>query len=522
MKNNADTIKQNFHWARNIRTKTLIYFFVFALSMLAVLWLAQVVFLKTIYTSLKEKQVAKVANQVVDTYGASNYQSNLNSLAYQNELKILVFKLDGNRIVILNSGGMQAMGIGVDTFSLTQELTRFVNALDLPNDTVVYTDETNGTGTMTCGEVKIIDGERIYFYVSATIVPVDSTTSTLTVQLAIVTVMCLILAVLISWVMSFQIASPIESLTATAEKMAKGNLNVKFSGKGYNEIDKLSDTLNYATEELHKTEHFRRDLLANVSHELRTPLTMITAYAEMIQDISGDDKEKRNAHLQVIIDESERLRTLVNDILDLSKLQAGVVEYHLFPFDLSQTVSKIVQTYEGNYESYTFETDIDEGLSVTADERRIEQVIYNLVANAVNYAGADKTVIIRLKSEERGNVLYVEDHGAGIRPEDISTIFDRFFRAEQTKRTKKGSGIGLSIVKSVLTAHNFEFGVNSEVGKGSSFFVVFPAMKDSAAPSATGHFSSFGANATSPENTYFNGTSPDDNAQIKQDSPDGE
>ncbi|HRR90306.1 MAG TPA: HAMP domain-containing sensor histidine kinase, partial [Eubacteriales bacterium] len=335
--------------------------------------------------------------------------------------------------------------------------------------------ESQGRKTLTYGEIKEVDGEYIYFYINASIIPVESTTRILTIQLMAVTVLCFVLAVFISLIMSKQLSDPIVSLTKSAERLAQGDFSVKFEGKGYNEIDKLSDTLNYATEELQKTENFRKDILANVSHELRTPLTMIKAYAEMIQDISGENPDKRNKHLQVIIEESERLKILVNDILDLSKLQAGVEQYVKAPFNLSLAVERIAAAFSGSFakSGYSFKTDVAEGIEINCDGKRIEQVIYNLIANAVNYSGDDKRITVKLIKEEWGAIFSVSDRGYGIPADSIPTIFDRFFTGKHSKRPVTGSGIGLSLVKSILTAHNYDYGVESRENEGSTFYVVF-------------------------------------------------
>jgi signal transduction histidine kinase len=291
----------------------------------------------------------------------------------------------------------------------------------------------------------------------------------------------LIIITILAGLISSYVSKPITDLTEKAKQMSYGNLSVDFhptNGAVYREIYELSDTLNYAESELSKADQMQKELIANVSHDFKTPLTMIKAYAAMIQDISGDNPEKRNKHAQIIIDESDRLASLVNDMLDLSKLRAGIDSLKLSLFNLSDCL----QTVAGRFgylietEGYTFTLDITEDLFVEADKDKIAQVLYNLIGNAVNYTGEDKRVAIRLFAENGVVHFTVKDTGKGISPEEIDEIWERYYRSGEThKRPVKGTGLGLSIVKTILTKHNFKFGVRSEVGKGSTFYVDFPA-----------------------------------------------
>ena len=218
-------------------------------------------------------------------------------------------------------------------------------------------------------------------------------------------------------------------------------------------------------------------MLTNDTPELKTPLTMIKAYASMIQEISGDNPEKRTKHTQVIIDESDRLTSLVNDILNLSKIRSGMDTLKLTTFNLSEFVHTVLERFDYLTETkgYTITRDIEDELYTEADMEKIEQVVYNLVGNAVNYTGDDKVIRVGLHREGKAIRFTVGDTGKGIPPEELETIWDRYYSSAEThKRPIKGTGLGLSIVKTILLKHGFDFGVESEVGKGSTFYVLFP------------------------------------------------
>ena len=281
------------------------------------------------------------------------------------------------------------------------------------------------------------------------------------------------MAVGLSFIIASKVSKPITQITDAASALAKGDYDVTFEGGDYTEINQLAETLNYATNELSKTEELRRDFIANVSHDLKTPLTLIKSYAEMIRDISGNIPEKRNSHVKVIIDESDRLTELVNDILNLSKLQSGIDQIECNTFDLGKTTESILKKFKILTEryGYTFNFNCDDNTLVIGDEKKIEQTIYNLVSNSVYYTGEDKFVTINIKNLGEYVQFEVEDTGKGIPKEEINLVWDRYYKSGKThKRAAMGTGLGLSIVKGILMAHNVNFGIDSTVGEGSKFW----------------------------------------------------
>lgn len=300
--------------------------------------------------------------------------------------------------------------------------------------------------------------------------------------------------VLIAIVLSFAasgfvavlITKPVNEVTERAKQLARGEYSLDFKENYFcREINELSEALDYARIEISKADKMQRELIANVSHDFKTPLTMIKAYASMIREISGDDKEKRDAHAKIIIDESDRLTALVVDLLDISKLRAGFGADERAVFNLSEEVYRVAERFDYLKETagYEIETEVESDLYISANRARTEQVLYNLIGNAVNYTGEDKKVKVRLFLKGENPRFEVIDSGAGIKKEEIPTIWDRYYRSsEMHKRPVKGTGLGLSIVKSVLEAHGYSFGVESEEGKGSTFWVeFFPAPKEESA-----------------------------------------
>jgi signal transduction histidine kinase len=292
------------------------------------------------------------------------------------------------------------------------------------------------------------------------------------------TIACVVVAVLFSYAFAKNITRPITEYAQIARRMGKGE-KVTFHEVGMAEYDELAKTLNNASSELEKTEKMRRDFLANVSHDLRTPLTMVKAYAEMIRDISGSNEKKRTEHCGVIIDEVDRLTLLVNDILELSKIQSGTRRPDFKKVNISITLGDVVDRFSIYRENdgYQFDTQIDPECEVRCDERMIEQILYNLIGNAVNYTGEDKKVKIRMVKNEQSVRVEISDSGKGIAPAEKDKIWERYYRASQAKRAVVGSGLGLSIVKNLLIVNKAKFGVDSVVNHGTTFWFELPLVQ---------------------------------------------
>lgn len=303
--------------------------------------------------------------------------------------------------------------------------------------------------------------------------PVNATVYTLKIELIFISIVMLILSILLALIISRQISKSMIRVNDSARELAKGKYDVVFEGKDYKEIAELSDTLNYMAKELERTEQFRRELIANVSHDLRTPLTMITAYSEAMRDLPGENSPE---NIQVVIDEAMHLTNLVNDMLDLSKLQAGVLVNNSKCYNLTEGIRLVLKRYNKLIEQdhYRIRFIYDRDAWVTADVFKMEQVLYNLINNAIHYTGEDKTVVVRQILTD-GNVrIEIKDSGAGIAKEELPHIWERYYKIDKDhKRAVTGSGLGLSIVKHILELHQAAYGAESEIGHGSTFWFEF-------------------------------------------------
>lgn len=326
-------------------------------------------------------------------------------------------------------------------------------------------------------DVLTSDNTACVLMVNTVLTPVSATVDTLRIQMIWITVVMIILSLLIALVISKKVSRSMIRVNNAAKKLAKGDFNVSFDGKDYREIAELSETLNQAATDLGKNEKLQKELIANVSHDLRTPLTMIIAYSEVMRDLPGENTLE---NVQVVIDEAKRLTNLVNDMLDISKLQAGALEMKLSEFNLTDRIQKVLERYNKlkEQDGYRIDFEYQEEVYVCADEFKIFQVIYNLINNAINYTGSDKRVLVRQLVKEQIVRIEVIDSGEGISEENLPYVWDRYYKVDKThKRAVMGTGLGLSIVKNILELHHAEYGVESILSAGSKFWFELPVIE---------------------------------------------
>lgn len=463
---------------KSLKFKLWTYFGCFALVIMLILWLLEIILLTTFYENMKMHQVEKIGKALVAEYGKEDFDEYLYSYSFRNGIVAHLLDDEGQPIVSKDMAGDFRI-----PRTNPKEFRQFMQKMQSSTEkNVTYrTDFNNGVHTVIFGdELAQADGGSVYLYVSSPLAPVGAAQQVLQNQLLIVTVLSLAAAFALSYFIAKKFSKPLTKLSLSAAELATGNYDVVFDEGGYTEIDQLASSLNDMTQELSKTDMLRRDLIANVSHDLRTPLTIIKSYAEMIRDISGDNPAKRQQHTGVIIDETDRLSLLVSDLLDLSKLEAGTAELSYTRFDLSEMVSNILQGFQvlSEQEGYLFSAELDEECVVYADARRMEQAIYNLISNAINYTGEDKSVFVVVKMKESGVFFSVRDTGSGLSEEEQKRVWERYYKSSQShRRTGRGTGIGLSIVKHVLEAHDASYGINSKPGCGSEFWFELHTQK---------------------------------------------
>ena len=229
--------------------------------------------------------------------------------------------------------------------------------------------------------------------------------------------------------------------------------------------------------ELVRLEQIRKDFVANVSHELRTPITSIKGFAETLLDGAYKDEKMLLSFLEIINKESNRLQMLIQDLLELSKIEQHGFTVNIMPMGLQDVLIRGAELTGPRLDekNMSFHVDIDRDIQVMGDANRIIQIVTNLITNAITYSPENTTVTVRLKENETYGIIEIEDQGIGIEKHEIARVFERFYRVDRARsRNSGGTGLGLAIVKHLIEAHHGRIQVESEVGVGTKMIVMIP------------------------------------------------
>ena len=454
----------------SLRNRIFVYLICFSLLILIFLWLFQVLFLKYYYESFKTSELSSALStiKVSYKYDKDSIYTLLENFSYD---KGICSEIVTNNIMTYSTNPLNkgCLNYYDNKTNVLIEKTKFLKSdskeLRLR---IVNSKQTNKT--LVYG-LKLDDKTTVF--VNTSIDPIDSTVTILQNQLGMVTIIIIILSSVLAYFIANKLSNPITKMTSLSKELSKSDFTIDFNvDTDIVEIEDLANSLNHAKDELKKNDEIRRELMANVSHDLKTPLTMIKAYAEMVRDLSYKNEEKRNNDLNVIIDEVDRLNLLVNDILNLSKLESNIDHLDKEEFDLIQVVNTIIHRFKifSVTEDCEFICHYPENVMINADKAKIEQVIYNLIGNAINYSLDKKKVYITILVKDKIRIN-ITDIGPGIREKDIEKIWDKYYKADKShKRNTIGTGLGLSIVKNILELHQYKYGVISKKDKGTTFY----------------------------------------------------
>ncbi|MBR2927185.1 MAG: HAMP domain-containing histidine kinase [Clostridia bacterium] len=485
----------------SIRWKLGFYLSAFAILVLAVTWLFQVFLLSSFFRIIKKDELKQSAHELAAVVGEASMETLAYRAAQDHTIGVTVYRLDpaggsapvfsidpsGNPMPIAFSRerlneyyqrALQEDGYFCTRFSLgnyEEEKLSFWEQL-IQNDKNFQSESIQKSTRFISVQLaqNPNTGEQYMLVLTAALYPLVGTVQILKMQYTWILAVVLIITIFTVLFMYQRISKPIIQMTNSAKELARGNYNAEFSGDDFLETRELADTLNYASEELSRVDKLQKELIANISHDLRTPLTMVKGYAEVMRDIPGENTPE---NLQLIVDETEHLSSLVNDLLDLSRIQSGSRSLEMSVFDITEAVREVLTRYEAftKHQGYCISFECEQNVTVYADRYMTLQVIYNLINNAIHYTGEDKLVLVRQTVLDDQVRISVTDSGSGIPKEEQAHIWESYYRGQKShRRAIIGSGLGLSIVKEVLEKHSANYGLSSELGKGSCFWFELP------------------------------------------------
>ncbi len=414
---------------------------------------------KSIANQYKSAYIDKSTSKVAFIYQLSALAKNVNS-------RILIADQGKNIIIDTLSGDEHLIGTKVENDLILKSFDGIINK-EIGKFEDYYEDKQMMVSIPILNENKV-DGIVIMLS------PSPSIQSEMKYSYTIITIVALVLLG-ISFISTFyfsrNISAEMNSIIDGTQRIASGDFSTRIELKNY-ELKELSDNMNYMANELENLENLRRDFISNISHDLRSPLTSIKGFVCALQD-GTIDYEHKDKYLQIILDETERLSKLTDDIMLLTKMENDVGKLDITNFEIKTVIKKAClqfeQTMKNKNLSLLYELPKKE-VFVSGDLNKIQRVITNILDNAIKFSKAGGSIYIGLSIIDEKAFVSIKDEGVGIAEEDLNHIWHRFHKADRSRgMDKRGTGLGLAIVQEIIKAHKEKIKVKSEPGKGSTF-----------------------------------------------------
>lgn len=451
-----------------------VIFVSFALAIVVVIGITQMISIKNLTHQETKQQLQQTARNISSTYGTDAYEKAIRSVLYSREYIVRTITEDGKILIDTNEMSWYIRWPDIE-FDLEEILEELNNS-----EGYIYLEESDSSNKkwIVYGQVVASwEGQRELLFIATDTSKEQQAIKNEMMRFVLISLVIIVLCFIVCWFIAKKYLKAIYDITSRAKALSKGDYSVKFPKESYTEINTLSGTLEEAVEQMADYEQIRRDMIANLSHDMRTPLTMIKAYAEMIQTISGEDKDKRKAHLDVIINQTDKLSAFVTSSLDLGRLQSRTVNLEYRRFDLSQMIeAQLAGIIEIDGGKHNFVLSLQKDAFVIADVSRIGQIVENLVSNSMKYGG--DRIDINVQRVHDTVRLEIIDYGEGIPEEKLHNVWTKYYRVNPYGKDSGSAGLGLSIVKEIAELHGIEYGVESPPECGAYFWFEFPYSKD--------------------------------------------
>lgn len=425
-------------------------------------------------TELLIEQSKKVAKTFKQAYFLDGHYG---LLAFQNEIEILEEYLNASFIFIDNENVIKIVSSKIDKDLINQKID-LDRLLYGTKHGAYYEMQGNMDGIfeepmITVGLPVIINEQ----YIGIIFISTPVTDLLLTVEksyqiIILFTVFAIIGAFILVYLFSKKISLPLTEINKAAKIMASGNFKKRIDINTKDEIGQLANVLNDMAENLDQQEKRRREFISNISHDIRSPLTSMRGFLQAIID-GTIPEEKKEKYIHIVLEETERLTTLANNILDINKLEDVDDKSRNVTFDINELIRRIIISFEARVLSKQLNVNIsfaEKETFVFADLEKIQRVIYNLIDNAIKFTENNKSIFISTVIKNDKIFISIKDEGVGISEEDQKRIFDRFYKVDYSRgKDKKGSGLGLSIVKEFILSQGEDITLKSELNKGSEF-----------------------------------------------------
>ncbi len=422
----------------------------------------------------KSSELYSQGSLIADTYASELYKSETSLEEVKEQLDFLS-DCTGSIVQIINPSGRLILDstreIDVETSVVIDNFDPTISANSyyiIGNFFETFDAEKLSVIAPITADYKVKGYVVIHYEMSTIMASCYSLLSISYVTLAILFFLSLIILIFFTEIVYL----PLRKITQATEQYATGNMHYKFNVDSGDEIGYLAACLSYMASEIARSEDDQKKFVANVSHDFRSPLTSIRGYLEAMID-GTIPPEMHEKYLTIVLNETERLTKLTNSLLTLNNLNTKGMLLNTAHFDINETIRNTIATFEGTCRKKGISIELvltGEVLYVFADKEKIQQVLYNLIDNAIKFSHSNST--IKIETSEKRNKIFVsvKDTGIGIPKEDIKMIWDRFYKSDLSRgKDKKGTGLGLSITKEIINAHNENINVISTPEEGSEF-----------------------------------------------------
>lgn len=408
----------------------------------------------------------------------------LNETAVQNSVRILV--LEWPSLVAIYDSNQTNSWLG-DVILADEIPRRFLPSTDANTRAAIYQRENSGRWVLYSRALFTASGvdRQMVMYAMPEPTPLaffnELGFSQTLLQAGAV---ALVVAILLGLGIGRSVARPLQKLASAAEAIAAGNYKQQLPLQGPEEVQRVASSFNSMSAEVNHTRNAQRDFVANVSHDLKTPITAIRGWSQALLDGTAVSAEEQQQAATVIYNESERMGRMVEELLDLARIESGQLRLQHEPLDLQALLTAVYQTFlpRAQQRHIALQVDLQPIPAVYGDYDRLVQLFANLIDNALAHTAVDGQVSLTLQVERGMAVVQVRDNGKGMAPEELNRVFERFYQVDKSRARadgRRGLGLGLAIVKQLVDLHQGKIELQSQLGQGSHFTVYLP-LADSA------------------------------------------
>jgi signal transduction histidine kinase len=440
---------------------------------LAFLWIVEIMLFESNYMSAAMEELEQRVEEVAQEFNESSMRGTANPMAYLSRtVSGKVFLLDSRNVILFAYGGGLPSEVGFGTAEK--------HAAHIKKE-LMYVISGHVTRKIDKNEMMLSLGYPLTYrdhpaalFIYDTLTEIKTMQEMNRRQLFALSFAMTAVASLLAFFLTRQFTKPILKIKNTVDRLAEGDLSATPRIARMDELGKLSRSVEELGQALKRLDILRKEVIANVSHELRAPLSLIIGYGEMVRDITWKDASKREENLGLIIREANRLSQMVDDIMDYSQLQAGYAKLNKAPCNLYELVEQEIdlerRMADGHGIIIRFES-FSEDVPVNIDSLKISQALRNLMNNAINHTSGGESIDVSITLGQSGAKVSVANPGEPIPESERELIWERYHRVQHQGARKEGTGIGLAIVSTILSAHGMPYGVDYEKGKNVFWFI---------------------------------------------------